>query len=289
MANTGGAKMACRPGPWGPWRRVWPAALWWATVVVAKPVTLIGDPVDYAFEADKACCIDVAAVNLLNYLDRQPGLGKLVADGRSIADQQAAFHRRWDPTETKSAGTRFDLKNALAATFKARDFAADIQLTETKDLGYAQLLAAWNAKGLVILLANEVDLLWGHALFLWGLEDDASKPRLAAVDPNLHPNTHQPIEGRDTGSTGAAVWSDLAIGVDAQQKPDWRITLQAPDYTYTVGQDEWLYEGKTYKFRISEFVVVSNVRDLPEPASLALAALALVASASARQWARRQG
>lgn len=289
MANTGETRAGGTPGQRV--RRLGSglAVLLWAAVAAAKPVTLTGDPVDYAFEADKACCIDVAAVNLLNYLDRQPGLGKLVADGRRIADQQAAFHRRWDPAETKTTGTRFDLKNALAATFKARDFAADIQLTETKDLGYAQLLAAWNAKGLVILLANEVDLLWGHALFLWGLEDDASKPRLAAIDPNLHPNTHQPIDGRDTGSTGAAVWSDLAIGVDAQRRPDWRITLTAPDHTYTLGQDQWVYDGNSYKFRISEMVVVSNVRDLPEPASLALAALALLAASTARRWARRQG
>ncbi|MDO9285204.1 MAG: hypothetical protein Q7U26_09935 [Aquabacterium sp.] len=254
----------------------------------AAPVTLTGEPVDYAFEADKACCIDVAAVNLLNYLDRQPGFGKLVPDGRSIEAQQAGFHRRWDPDGNKTAGTRFDLKNALAATFKARDFAADIKLTETKDLSYDNLLKGWNAHDLVILLANEVDLGWGHALLLWGLEDDKTKPRLAAVDPNLHPNTHQRIEGRDTGSAGAVVWSNLTIGTDARQWPDWRIRLQAPDHTYKIGQDEWVYDGKTYNFRISEFVSVSNVRAIPEPTGLMLTVQALVIAGAAVSVARRR-
>jgi hypothetical protein len=233
-------------------------------------ISLNGEPVDYGYESPKVCCIDVAAVNLLNYLARQPGNSKLIPDANSIGDQQEDFHKKYDPGFQKLEGDRNDLKKGLDETFKERNFTADVKLFLTRDLTYETLLKEWNDDELIILLAREVDRGWGHALFLWGLESDKTKPRLSVTDPNIHPNTNHKLNGTNTNSKGTATASDLAISTDATNAPDWRITLHQLAHTYTDGDLSETFDAATYRFRITAFASVSDVKAIAEPATLAL-------------------
>ena len=60
-------------------------------------ISLNGEPVDYGYESPKVCCIDVAAVNLLNYLARQPGNSKLIPDGTASGISRRIFTRSMIP------------------------------------------------------------------------------------------------------------------------------------------------------------------------------------------------
>lgn len=242
----------------------------YGTTALAIPLTLKGDPVDYEYESDKVCCIDVAAVNLLNYLDHQKGNEELIPIGKSVKDQQEDFHKKYDPTFQKQVGDRNDLKKGLEDTFNERKFNADVKLFLTNDLTYDTILKEWNDDELIILLAREVDQGWGHALFLWGLETDKNNPRLAVTDSNVHPNTDHKIDGTNTNSKGTATWSNLSIGVDNNNSPDWRITLNQPEYTYTTGNLTETFDAVTFKYRITAFASISDVSPIPEPNALLL-------------------
>jgi len=245
--------------------------LLYETTAFAIPVSLKGDPVDYdSSDSDKVCCIDVAAINLLNYLDRQKGNENLIPDGKSVKDQLEAFHEKYDSRFQRRVGTRNDLKKGLEDTFKEQEFNADVKLFLTKDLTYDSLLKEWNDDELIILLCREVDRGWGHALFLWGLDTDRKNPRLAVTDPMVHPNTDHKIYDKDTNSKGISTWSNLSIGVDKDNSPDWRITLNTPEYTYTIGNLTETFDAATYKYRITAFVSVSDVSPIPEPTTLFL-------------------
>ncbi|HEY9192114.1 MAG TPA: hypothetical protein VIO81_04525, partial [Methyloversatilis sp.] len=255
----------------------------------AAPVTLGGDPVDYGYESAKVCCVDVAAVNLLYYLDRFDETRDLVPDGTTVGAQQESFHKKYDPGFTKLTASEADLKKGLNDTFRERNFSADVKIFLQPKLSYETLLKEWREDELIILLGTEVTQGWGHAFFLWGLDDDKTTPRVGVVDPNFHPNTHHMIDGKDTNSTGAAFWSDVQIGLDAQQLPDWRIKLDQPAYTYRVGDVEEEMDAKTNRFRITGFVSVSDVNRIPEPGVLALCGIgfAAVLLAGARNGGQR--
>ena len=243
----------------------------------AAPVTLGGDPVDYGYESDKVCCVDVAAVNLLNYLDRFDDTHDLVPDGKSVGTQQEDFHKKYDPRFTKLTASEADLKKGLSDTFRERNFSADVKIFLKPKLSYETLLKEWQEDELIILLGTEVTQGWGHAFFLWGLDDDKTTPRVGVVDPNFHPNTDHVIDGKNTNSKGAAFWSDVQIGLDAQQLPDWRIKLDQPAYTYRVGDVEEEMDARTNRFRITGFVSVSDVQRIPEPGVLALCGIGFAA------------
>lgn len=70
--------------------------IFYGTIAFAIPITLEGDPVDYSWDSKKATCVDIAAINLLNYLDRQKGNENLIPDGKSIKDQLEDFHKKYD-------------------------------------------------------------------------------------------------------------------------------------------------------------------------------------------------
>ncbi len=250
----------------------------WASHALAQPLTLSGDPVDYGYGSKRVCCVDVAAVNLLNYLDRFEDTRDLVPDGKSVGAQQEDFHARYDPRFTKLNASEADLKKGLDDTFRERKFSADVKIFLTPKLSYDTLLKEWMDDELIILLGTEVDLGWGHAFFMWGLNEDKTRPRVGVVDPNFHPNTDHVIDGKQTKSKGAAFWSDLQIGVDAEKMPDWRISLEQPEYTYAVEGVEEVFPAKTNRFRITGFASVSDVRKIPEPDVLVLCGVA-VASA----------
>lgn len=231
-----------------------------APALLAGPLTLNGDPIDYGYEGEHACCIDVAATNLLNYLDNQQGNDKLVDDSRSIGDQQEDFHKKYDPDFNNNNGNRNDLGKGLKETFKERGFDAKVKTFLTRDLSYEALLKEWRDGELIILLAQETERKWGHALFLWGLEDDPSRPRVGVTDPNIHSNTDHKLNGNNTGSKGSATWSDLAIGKDDNKLPDWRIALDAPAHTYQHGDLSESFAADRYQFRITAFISVSDVK-----------------------------
>lgn len=244
---------------------------------LAGPVTLTGDPIDYGYEGDHACCVDVAAVNLLNYLDNQPGNDELVDDNSAIGDQQESFHQKYDPEFKQTDASAAELTKGLKETFKERKFDAKIKTFYTRDLSYAALLKEWQDGELIILLGYETERKWGHALFLWGLEDDPSKPRVGVNDPNIHANSDHKLDGANTGSKGSTQWSDVAIGKDDKGLPDWRIQLDAPAYEYKFGDLIETHDATTYHFRISGFVSVSDVKaKVPEGSALALLGISLL-------------
>lgn len=275
--------------------RPWPAplllalSLLLAMPALAGPLTLTGDPIDYGYEGEHACCVDVAAVNLLNYLDNQPGNDELVDDSKSIGDQQDGFHQKYDPEFKKSDAGVADLTKGLKETFKERNFDAKVKTFYTKDLSYAALLKEWQDGELIILLGYETELKWGHALFLWGLEDDPSKPRVGVNDPNIHPNSDHKIDGANTGSKGSTQWSDVAIGKDDKGLPDWRIKLEAPAYEYKFGDLIETHDAATYHFRITSFVSVSDVKaKVPVGSSLLLLAMTLLPLLGRQRWRNAQ-
>lgn len=240
--------------------------------VQAAPVTLSGAVVDYGYEDPSAICIDVAGVNMLSYL----GIG-----GSSVAAQQRAFHRSWDPTLAKNVGTAFDLKAGMEATLRAHEFIADISVWSAGRFSYPLLVDAWNEDQLVIALVDEVTQNLGHAVFLWGLQDDLSqKPQLAVVDPNIHPNTDHMIDGRPTNSVGEATWTDLDLSRNPNGSLEWRFALDHAAYTYTAGNVSEEFEARHYDYRIVGFVTVGNVRAMPEPGAGALVTVALFACAA---------
>ena len=247
-----------------------------ATDSLAAPICLKGVPVDYGYESDKVGCIDVAASNLLNYLDRQKGNENLIPNARSLKDQQEDFHKKWDPKFKTKNGSRNDLKTGLDETFKERKFNADVKFFLTKDLKYETLLKEWKDDELIILLAREIDQGWGHALFLWCLESDKNKPRLAVTDPIYHPNIDHKINGKNTNSKGVSTWSNLIIGVDDKGFPDWRITLNQPEYTYKLGNLTETFDATKYNYRIITFASVSDVKPIPEPSTVLLLSSGLI-------------
>lgn len=230
---------------------IWPAS--------AELLTLSEDPVDYEFESEKVCCADVAAVNLLNYVDKQKCNEELIEDGKSIKDQQEDFHRKYDPKFTGKWPSSVEIKKAFECTFEERRFNAKVKLFYTKDLKYKTLLDEWNNDELIILMAIDDEDL-GHTLFLWGLETDVGAPKLSVIDPNFHPNTEHKIDGQNTNSKGTSTLTDLNIGVDDKGLPDWRITYTIPEYTYKIGDIEETFDKKTFNYRILSFISVSDVK-----------------------------
>lgn len=214
---------------------------------IAQTTTLSGPVKDYGFtdKNNSVCCIDVAAVNLLNYLDSQKGNESLIPDGKSIDDQQIDFHKIYDEDFSKTQGSRAELVKALEETLKSRSFNASVKSFLTKDLDYDKLVNEWKHGELIIVLAKEVDQGFGHALFLWGINLDGQSPSLAVADPNIEPNSDF-----ISGMGGMASWSNLAISRDSNNFPDWRIQLTGTE---------------TYNYRITSFVSVSDVSPIPEP------------------------
>lgn len=220
---------------------------------LAQPVTLAGDIVDYGYtdQSDKVCCVDVAAVNLLNYADRQPGNGRLVPDGKSIGDQQVDFHKTYDPGLTRSGAGTAELTKGLKDTLHKQGFKATVKSFGTHQLSYDTLITEWQHGEYIILNMREVDRGFGHSVFLWGMNLDKTTPSLGVADPNIEPNSDAA-----TGAGGAVSWSGLSIGQDARGLPDWRIGY---------GTDP------AYAYRVVSFVSVSDISPVPEPATWLLA------------------
>ena len=156
----------------------------------ANLVTL-GDPssYDFSYESDKVCCVDVAVVDMFNYLksDDYP----IVDPSTSIKDQQESFHKLYDPKFEGKIPGAFTVKDALATHLANRQLKADITVFTTPELDYGKLIQEWQKGEMIILFSfiqNQGNA--GHAMFLWGLDDNPKTPRLDIIDPLVHPNTN---------------------------------------------------------------------------------------------------
>ena len=238
----------------------------------AQPATLSGPVVDHGFaDHPQVCCVDVAAVNLLNYADRQPGHGDLVPDGRPIGDQQLDFHKLYDPALARNTASTADLVKGLKDTFSQRGFQATVKSFGTNQLSLATLYGEWDAGEYLILNMREVGQGFGHSVFLWGIDRSDETPRLGVADPNIEPNTDPA-----TGAGGAVSWSELGLGTDDRGFPDWRLRY---------GDDP------AYHYRILSLVSVSDISPVPEPATWTLlaAGVAVIGAAHRRRPAAPHG
>lgn len=236
------------------------------------------DPIDYGYESEKVCCVDVAAVNMLHRLSRQPGNQSLVPTGKSIKEQQEDFHKKYDPSFSKTMGSLDDATKGVKDVLAERKFAGTVKPFYTKDLSYQKLVEEFQKNAAIMLFCQGQN--FGHALFLWGVETDLTKPpKLTIVDPNVHPNTEHKIDGKNTNSKGTATEVAVNIGTDEKGFPKWTITYTAPEYTYHYtyrredGSEETIGEtfpAVTYTYRITAFLSVSAVKPIPEPATLLL-------------------
>lgn len=153
-----------------------------------------------------------------------------------------------------------------------------MKLFRTKDLTYDSLLKEWNHHELVIFFVKEINKGWGHSIFLWGIETDKNKPRIAVIDPLVHPNTNHKIKDQNTNSKGTFTWSDISIGtmsVNNKTLPDWRIKLENKEYTYTIDNLTETFEEENFEYQILGFVSVSDVSPIPEPTSILLCGVGL--------------
>ncbi|MEJ5253094.1 MAG: PEP-CTERM sorting domain-containing protein [Chthonomonadetes bacterium] len=237
------------------------------------------DPIDYGYESENVCCVDVAAVNMLHRLSKQSGNQGLIPTGKSIKEQQEDFHKKYDPNFSKKMGSLNDAVTGFKEVLAERKFTGTVQPFYTKDLSYQKLVEEFQKNGTIMLTCHS-DKVGGHALFLWGLETDPTKPpKLTIIDPNVHPNTEHKIDGKNTNSKGTSTEVALTIGTDEKGFPKWTITYTAPEYTYQYtyrredGSQETIEEtfpAVTYTYRITAFLSVSAVKPIPEPTTLLL-------------------
>jgi MYXO-CTERM domain-containing protein len=228
--------------------------------------SLTGPPIDYEFGPGNVCCIDVAAVNLLTYLER---IGKLKPpSGKSPGDQQTDFHHLWDPKDEHPSGGSKEFVDAMTESLRLRKYKANIKKFLTNQLDYSTLVSEWKHGELIVLFLSDRATQAGHAVFLWSLETDLKKtPRVGVVDPNIQPNTDTHVEG-ETPTTvngqpftgGTTTGSDVTIGQDANKLPDWGITLEQPALTFGFADGSTsTVSQKTYRYRVLSFASVSDV------------------------------
>ncbi|MBM3521880.1 MAG: hypothetical protein FJX57_02895 [Alphaproteobacteria bacterium] len=238
-------------------------------------VSLEGDPPDYDYLSTTICCVDVAAGNMLAYLARHK---KRVKDTlKDPKTEQEDFHKRYDP-EFKSPGsaTADQAKSAWEKTLADKGLEGSVKLFRTGDLSYETLVKEWKDDEIIMLLMSSGGRI-GHAVFLWGLDDDpkAAEPEISVVDPNVHPNTDQNVDGKATKSKGTASKVKLAIGKDGAGLPEWRITTPGGPYRYPE-DPEFEYAWPAQAYRITAFISVSDVGTIPVPGALLLLGPAVV-------------
>jgi hypothetical protein len=264
-----------------------------AAAANAAALTLTGDVVDYGASTPlerysppfpqppprpRVCCADIAAVNLLAYLDRQSGLGGVLPPGDfaplDIGEQQEEFHRTYDPTFSTVGATDAEIRNGLESLLRRRGFTSDVKLFEQRQLSYATLLQEWKENELILLTLDSVPSGVGHTVFLWGLEDDPSNPRLAIADSIVHPNTdhrrHQDnarpttLNGQAYDGRGTITWVNVNIGTEGGL-PNWTIQLTNPYSLYEYEEPFNTFKGEefeehTFTWQIEAFISVSDVR-----------------------------
>ena len=248
-------------------------------------VTNAGDPPDNGFLSDRVCCIDVAALNVLEFLARSKPAVRDALNPDPKAEQEA-FHKTYDPDfSSPGAAGSADAVDGWRATLTAKGLTGDVKLFATRDLDYAALVKEWRDDEMIILMMSSPT--GGHAVLLWGLDDDpqAAAPEIAIVDPNVHPNSRQPVEGAVVTGTGTSTRVPLTRGVDANGFPEWRITVPAGSHTYQLADGSaYDVEWAAKDYRISAFVSISDVGKIPAPGSgiLLVSALGLAAFVVAR-------
>jgi hypothetical protein len=230
-------------------------------------VTNPGDPPDNGYLSDRVCCVDVAASNILAFLARtKAAVRETLGDPKA---EQENFHAAYDPGFTSPGGaSAADALKGWRDTLAGKGLRGDVKLFGTRDLSYARLVQEWNDDEMITLLMSSSS--GGHAVLLWGLDDDpnAAAPEIAVVDPNVHPNTNQTVDGTATGATGTSTRVPLTIGTDANGLPSWTFTLPAGSYTYPGTDTE--FDWPAVDYRITGFISVSDVGKIPVPATAVL-------------------
>lgn len=251
-------------------------------------VSLEGDPPDYDFLSPKVCCVDVAAGNMLAYLARhKKGVKDTLKDPKT---EQEDFHKRYDPEfKSPDAASADQAKSAWEKTLADKGLEGSVKLFRTRDLKYETLVKEWKDDEIIMLLMSSGSGV-GHAVFLWGLDDDpkAEKPEISVVDPNVHPNTDQTIDGKATKSKGTASKVALTIGTDAGGLPEWRITTPGGPYRYPE-DPEFEYTWAAQAYRITAFISVSDVGKIPVPGVALLLAPGLLILVAMRRRSRCSG
>ncbi|AHG90920.1 hypothetical protein J421_3383 [Gemmatirosa kalamazoonensis] len=236
---------------------------------------LTGDPIDYGFGSSRVCCIDVAGVNLLKYLER---VGRITPpSAKPYGEQQENFHKIWDP-DFKSPGrtSAQDFQKAMQTSLDSRGYTANVKLFSRRQLDYATLVQEWKNQELIVLFLASGPEMIGHAVFLWGLELDLTKPpRISIVDPNIQPNTGFTDQAGNSPTTvngkpytgGTASQANLSIGTDPKTKlPVWKFTIDQPKivYGFADGSTE-TFDAKRFDYQIVGFASVSDVCKKKEP------------------------